>query len=287
MAEQAYLSMCTMYRDHASYLREWLEFHLLVGAERFFLYDNGSVDDHLEVLTPYLEAGVVELHEWPVYPGLIGAFEHCVEHHRTDSRWIAFIDLDEFLFSPAGSPVSEVLRDYEDFPGVGVNRVPFGPSGHATRPPGLVTESYVRRAKDMQTAIKSIVDPTAVERCAGAHHFVYRDGRCAVDERKRVLDPSRRVPPEIARAGKSARPNAGFTESFSVERLRINHYATKSVEEWEEKLALPRPDTGTERPPGMRERVVTRLDAEPDDQAIMRYVPALKEALSSRRETVG
>jgi hypothetical protein len=37
----------------------------------------------------------------------------------------------------------------------------------------------------------------------------------------------------------------------------------------------------------MRERVVTRLDAEPDDQAIMRYVPALKEALTSRRETVG
>ena len=58
------------------------------------------------------------------------AFDHCIEHHRDDSRWIAFIDIDEFLFSPTGTPVPEILRDYEDWPGVGVNRVPFGPSGH-------------------------------------------------------------------------------------------------------------------------------------------------------------
>jgi hypothetical protein len=286
MAPRPYLSICTMYRDHASYLLEWLEFHRLVGAERFFLYDNGSVDEHLDVLGPYLDEGIVALHEWPLHPGLRAAFEHCVERHRLDSRWIAFIDIDEFLFSPTGTPVAEVLRDYEDSPGVGVNRVPFGPSGHLKRPPGLVIESYVRRPKVMQTVIKSIVDPRAVEGCRGAHHFSYRDGRCAVDERGRVLDPARKIPGEVARAGRTARSNAAFTESFSVERLRINHYATKSAEEWEAKLALPRPDTGTERPQGAGERLLTRLDAEADDRAIMRYVPALKEALAAHGQTV-
>jgi hypothetical protein len=286
MEKQPYLSICTMYRDHASYLLEWLEFHRLVGAEHFFLYDNGSADDHLEVLGPYLHEGIVEVHEWPIHPGLAAAFDHCVEHHRLDSRWIAFIDIDEFLFSPTGTPVAEILPDYESSPGVGVNRVPFGPTGHETRPPGLVIESYVRRPKVIQTAIKSIVDPTAVERCRGAHHFSYRDGRCAVDERKRILDPARKVPAEMTRAGKAARSNAAFTESFSAERLRINHYATKSAEEWEVKLALPRPDTGTDRPQGARDRLLERLDAVPDDQAIMRYVPALKDALAARSQTV-
>ena len=50
-----YLAMCTMYRDHAAYLAEWIEFHRLVGAERFFLYDNGSTDNHREVLAPYVD----------------------------------------------------------------------------------------------------------------------------------------------------------------------------------------------------------------------------------------
>ena len=48
----AYLAACTIYRDDADYLPEWIEFHRLVGVERFFLYDNGSTDDHLEVLAP-------------------------------------------------------------------------------------------------------------------------------------------------------------------------------------------------------------------------------------------
>ena len=287
MAREHYLSICTMYRDHASYMLEWLEFHRLVGADHFYLYDNGSEDDHLEVLAPYLEEGIVDIEQWPVYPGLIGAFDHCIEHRRSESQWIAFIDNDEFLFSPTGAPVSEILRDYEDWPGVGVNRVPFGPSGHRTRPPGLVIENYVRRPKRMQTVIKSIVDPAAVERCVGAHHFAYRDGRCAVDERKRTLDPTRQLPESTARGGgKGPRPNAGFTESFSAERLRINHYGTKSVEEWRQKFTLPRPDTGAHRPPRNAEFQLGRLDAEADDGSIMRYVPALREALTARRRSV-
>ena len=63
-----YLSICAIYRDEAPYLREWIEFHRLVGVERFFLYNNGSEDDHLEVLAPYVEDGIVVLHDWPVFP---------------------------------------------------------------------------------------------------------------------------------------------------------------------------------------------------------------------------
>ena len=41
-----YLAVCAIYRDEASYMQEWIEFHRLVGVERFYLYDNNSVDDH-------------------------------------------------------------------------------------------------------------------------------------------------------------------------------------------------------------------------------------------------
>ena len=40
----AYLAICTIYRDNAPYFREWIEFHRLVGVERFFLYNNRSDD---------------------------------------------------------------------------------------------------------------------------------------------------------------------------------------------------------------------------------------------------
>src|SRR5688572_25328412 len=159
--------MCTMYRDHAADLAEWIEFHCLVGAERFFLYDNGSTDNHREVLAPYIEEGLAVVHDWPTQPGLVAAFDHCAHHHAGDARWIAFIDIDEFLFCPTGEPVSHVLRDYEDAPGVGVNRVPFGTSGHDTRPEGLVIENYVRSAAHvhLSNVVKTIANPALVERC--------------------------------------------------------------------------------------------------------------------------
>ena len=43
----AYLSVCAIYRDEAHYLAEWIEFHRLVGVERFFLYNNGDREAQL------------------------------------------------------------------------------------------------------------------------------------------------------------------------------------------------------------------------------------------------
>jgi hypothetical protein len=67
----------------------------------------------------------------------------------------------------------------------------------------------------------------------------------------------------------------------SMARLRINHYHTKSEEELRAKYAVLRPDTGTPRPEGEPDRMLREQAARygrPDD-AILRYVPALREAL--------
>lgn len=213
-----------MYRDDAEYLREWIEFHQLVGVERFFLYNNFSQDDHRQVLAPYVEQGTVVLTDWPkpflpTKGGLMKAYEHCLEH--AESRWIAFIDIDEFLFSPTGKPLPEILSDYEAFPGVVANWAMFGTSGHKRRPPGLVIENYVCRTNRPQfnTHFKSIVDPRRVNRPRNAHFFSYRDG-VAVDENKQRVT------------------STGKTDSVSFERLRVNHYWSKSEEECREKLEL-------------------------------------------------
>jgi glycosyl transferase family 92 len=270
--------VCAIYRDEAPYLREWIEFHRLVGVERFFLYNNRSTDDHREVLEPYLEEGIVVLHEWPLFPGQRQAYNDCLVRHRDDSRWIAIIDLDEFLFSPSGHPVSQLLRSYEAAPGVCVNLAQFGTSGHRVRPPGLVIENYVLRTDDplLNGAMKSIVDPSRVDRSHGAHSASYKS-ESAVNENHEPVDGT----------------NKGIV-SFS--RLRINHYHTKSEEEWHRKLAEPSPafgDMRLDRPPtpppvGSPGRwwPAYYLESggavlnEKRDETILMYLPALREALA-------
>jgi glycosyl transferase family 92 len=273
-----YLSVCAVYRDEAPYLREWIEFHRLMGAERFYLYDNRSTDDHRRVLAPYVEEGVVVAYEWPAVlpPDVVvgeaaqcATYQHCILNHREDSRWIAFLDLDEFMFSPTGAKLVDVLPEYERWPGVGVNWAQFGTSGHRARPAGLVTESYVRRADAVgyNHWIKSVIDPRRVRNFCLAHFFVFNgEPSVAVDENHHPIDRHR-----------------SHTEEVSFTKLRVNHYATKSEEELQRKLSRPRVDNG--RPRNMSEGQVKRLlrmTNAVEDRTIQVHLPALKEALAGR-----
>src|SRR5690348_6409443 len=56
-----YLSACAIFRNEAPYLAEWLVFHLGVGVEHFYLYENNSTDDFESVLAPFFERGEVTL----------------------------------------------------------------------------------------------------------------------------------------------------------------------------------------------------------------------------------
>lgn len=264
----AYLSICAVYRDEAPYLREWVEFHRLVGVERFFLYDNNSGDDHRRALAPYVDDGSVTIHDWPQWPAQIQAYDDCLKRHRDDSRWTAFIDLDEFLFSPEGIPLPEVLREFEEFPGVGVNWAVFGSSGHRDKPPGLVLESYVRRSDDpgINRHVKSIVNPRRVRAFCLPHFFMYDQG-LAVDERRRPITG----------------PPFSHTDGVSFERMRLNHYAVKSEEEFRLKLARGPADSSIPKRDRFSETQLARMAGQyndVEDRTIQMHLEELKEALA-------
>jgi hypothetical protein len=267
-----YLSVCAIYWNEGPYLREWITFHQLVGVEHFFLYNNRSTDDHREVLAPFVDEGLVEVRDWDVFPGQLQAYDDCLERHRSQSRWIAFIDCDEFLFSPTGRPVPELLGEYERWPGVAVNWATFGDSGHMVKPPGLVIENYVMRTEALHRnwAVKHIVDPARALRCGVTpHYFEYLDGARPVDENQQ---------PMIERSDR--------TDGISFERLRINHYVTKSRQERARKLARPIAFDGRMKDAKRtfrKDRILNQVR----DETIQMYLPALKEAVARLPATTG
>jgi hypothetical protein len=268
-----YLSVCAIYVDEAAYLPQYVEFHLLVGAERVYLYDNGSSDDYREVLAPYVERGDVVLYDWPVPyigvggrpSGTIQAFEHCLREHGHESRWIAFMDADEFLFSPTGRMLPDVLAEFEQWPAVCVNHVDYGPSGHLEPPTeGLVIENYTKRAPmrpDERLHYKAVVDPARTERCIGSHGFAYKEGY-PVDDSGSPLEYD----------------NPVWINPVSMSRLRINHYPLKSVADLRRKQAGW---AGAGQGPRWGPAELDALDARfsVEDPAILSYEPALRRAL--------
>lgn len=256
------LAVCAIFRNESPYLAEWVTFHRLQGVERFYLYNNLSSDSWAAALEPEITSGLVTVTDWPKVPGQGAAYDDCLRLHRADTRWIAFLDIDEFLFSPSGRSLPSVLEEFDNFPGVVVNWRVYGANGWEHPPPGLVIDNYQLRVRDdhpSNTLVKSIVFPRAAVGVGEnpAHYFRLRG--LPVDEYKRPALHHTRIPP-------------------TTDLLRINHYYVRSAEQFRHKSARPRADFGT---------VTAMLTIPPDDQmvsdsAITQFAAGLRYAMNSR-----
>lgn len=123
------VSVCAIFKDEAKYLREWIEFHKIVGIEHFYLYNNFSTDDYLSVLTPYIDSGLVTLIDWPVMQGQMSAYRNCVERFQNETQWIGFIDIDEFVCPNSFDKIGDFLEQFKKRPIVIIYWRYFGSSG--------------------------------------------------------------------------------------------------------------------------------------------------------------
>jgi hypothetical protein len=247
-----YLSICAIFKNEAPYLEEWLRFHTLVGVDHFYLFNNDSADESLAILAPWLAAGRVTLYQSPGFAMQLPSYRHCITAHAADSVWIAFIDVDEFLFAPQNPDLRDFLRPYESEAGVVANWLMFGANGHQTRPGGLTTLNFTRRCDvDLCTfeshtlrspgldphdpanhhkicaQIKSIVNTRDVTDFGKSpHDFRYRDGRVPVNANRQPV-------------------RGAFCDDLSaLQQLRINHYFSRSLQELQQKLQRGKADGG-------------------------------------------
>jgi len=303
-----HLAVCAIFRDEAPYLAEWVAFHRLVGVEHFFLYDNGSVDDPGAALARDVADGRVTVRPWPVpfhEAAQRRAYTDCLERARGQVRWLAFLDVDEFLFSPRSETLVPVLREYEDHPGVVVHWQVYGSSRHERASDAPVIARFTRRARAdwvRNRRVKTVLDPARASRPlgAGCHHFAYRDGALAVNELEEPV--ARKAKPRYKKLFRpfyrqlapvwdffNLDPYSGTdttARAISVEHLRINHYPVKSREEFLRK-ARYKQEKG--RYEGI-DYFAYHDRNEVFDPILSRYLPALEESLRTepaRRSRAG
>lgn len=253
------LAICAIFRNEAPYLREWIEFHRLMGVERFFLYQNRSDDDWQSVLQPYIGKGIVELTEWPHPPACqLQAYQHFIDAHKGEPWHVAFIDCDEFLFSPSHDLVTGAIAGQSS--ALAVNWMCFGASGQEHASEGLVIERFTLRPADNfgpNRHIKSIVRMDRVQSTARDPHWFQVTGGTWSESGSEVIGP--------------------LTTRPSHNSLRINHYHTKSREEYLRRIALGRADYAIPRSPAEFDGYQA---ADIEDTAILRFLPALKKQLN-------
>lgn len=266
---KVYLSIAAIMKNEGPYIKEWIEYHKIVGVERFYLYDNGSTDETKKVLEPYIKDGSViycytdkKCMQMPVYA-------NAIKNSRNQTRWLALIDLDEFIVPVEKNSIKDFLKDYEDYPAVGINWVMYDSSKREKMPDMLVTEAYTTVHKDynlkINLHIKSIVNPKeVVEDVGNPHCFIYKHDKLAVNENFETIDRG-----------------SAFTKYNSVKKIRINHYYTKSLQEYKQKTLRGNADTNNKRV--FLNDAVNFPDAV-EDKTTFKYLPELKRRMRQQTD---
>jgi hypothetical protein len=100
-------------KNEGQYIAEWIEYHLLVGVNKFYIYDNESEDNLKEVLVPYIQMGIVEHTYCPSRAKQLYTYNDILEKARKETYWLAIIDCDEFLVPVSTTSVSSILKEFE------------------------------------------------------------------------------------------------------------------------------------------------------------------------------
>lgn len=249
------VAACARVRNEARYLREWIEFHKLVGVTSFYFFDDDSSDETRKILAEYTE------YVWPIVSrcsgdedvcadrtrdsehGELGFRDECLRKNPAGADWILMTDVDEFIFPSVGSNIAEHLALNCDarVAYVLVRWHVFGSGGHRRRPTGNTLASYRERGREDDTGCyprltcgddkappicaKVLARPSCVKR-QGTHYVVKTSSRC-VD----IYSGERKMSAVDADS-----PFAVQQHEQCAMPLHLNHYAVRSREDYVEKF---------------------------------------------------
>ena len=225
------LAIVAIFKNEARYLKEWIDYHLLAGVEHFYLSNNDSTDNYKEILAPYIEKNLVTLTEFPGKIMQCPAYEDAIEKYRFESRYMAFIDIDEFIYPKTNrnivEVVDEILLRYTNAAGLAINWQMFGSSGleKSDYSRGVLERFMYRSPSDLvlkdaqgdpdgNAFIKTLANPRLIKYKLGPHGASYLANHAAVNSNGDVCY------------------DIFYNEPCLADKIVINHYFLKSKEEF-------------------------------------------------------
>lgn len=216
------LSIAAIAKNESNYLREWVAYYRVICDDKvhFYIYDNDSTDNMRETISDYIEEGFITY--TPIHGTKMQqvAYNDIIKKYKDESRFIAFLDIDEFIVLKNQSNLTEYVKEkinkYKNTVGIGINWNIFGSSGYKEKREGLVTETFLRHGSKEHwgnTHVKTICNPRFVKDYISPHYPEYKLGCWNI-------------------APNGERQNLWWNKEVDWNEIAINHYFCKSEEEY-------------------------------------------------------
>ena len=213
---QYFLTICAIFKNEAMGIDEWLQHHLLEGVDHFFLVDQGSTDEYMPIIQPYIDAGQVTLMLNPRKHSQMAVLENYFFPLHDVTSWMMHIDLDEFMYARQGTISAYLAQLPHNTAFVQVLWKGYGSSGHRVHPSGSIVKNFRLRGNETADFGKVVFRPSLAASMA-VHGITVKSGIHVNNIYLQVGDI----------CGTDERCIAGAAQHAA---LQINHYNIKSLE---------------------------------------------------------
>lgn len=215
------LAIVSIFKNEAPYLSEWIEYHKCIGFKKFYLYNNDSNDNYIDVLKKYINDGSIDLINFKGNGRQNDAYNDCINKHMNECKYLAIIDVDEFIYTKKNLyDLINIKFEKKHCAGLGINWVIYGSSHLEEKTNDLVIKTFLYRSNfefEHNKHIKTIINPRKVVGVSNPHYCFYLNRNKCYNNNGKII--------------------YGALNSDINNEIRINHYFTKSKEEFLAKRA--------------------------------------------------
>jgi len=219
------VAICAIGRNENRYAEEWVEHYKKIGVSKIFVYDNyfGDEEPLANTLKKYVDSGFVEIIDLPNKKAMQKrAYEHCYKLHGNEYAWIGFLDFDEYLRWNSKKKIETMFQQYQDTDCVLVNWRTFTDNG--------LTHYDPRPLKERFTEVMPLDQKVKYEWPENDHVKCFVRGGLGDVEFRSPHHPETRMKC-VNVSGKEVK-NCAFVHPYDHSVMRLDHYWTKTAEEW-------------------------------------------------------
>lgn len=221
--------LCTIAKKENLYIKEFIDYYHSLKVDKIILYDNNEVkeENFFDILKNEIENNFVKIIN---LRGFIRpqkkAYNHCYKYNKYDYEWIAFYDVDEFLYILNSTDLNKFLSSsiFKNCQSIIINWKYYGDNNKVFYEPKPVKERFTKPVNLTDEILKN--------------KFIYSAAKTIV---RGGLNLVWAHFPHYLKNTINCRPNGKVLNDYfsppEYSTAYIKHFTTKSTEEYIEKLS--------------------------------------------------
>jgi len=219
------VAVCVIARSEDNYINEWCHYHLDLGFDHIYIYDNNNAED--PDIRNFIDKDIMD---YITIVDVQGQFGHSAQtqwymsfydEYKNTFDWCAFFDVDEFLDlgGECNNNVKEFLAQdkFKNFEQIAIKWRMFGDDGVIERDMSIPVHEFFKINNDAREGPNSLLGKVIIR--GGLPELAFKS--CHGDGKFKSCLPSGRAYPSIR-----------YIMRYDKEKVYLNHYRTKTLKEW-------------------------------------------------------